>query len=146
MYKIHINDRSCSSWDTFDMNTLEKINDLTYFNPIEGKLFSNDVFSIEMDNSINIVHSSVRTGPPIPGVLILDGNKTYGREKKLANAGQTLTASKLRHSAGKLLYKCIPDDIRLPTFLVPYEIKNIGFSKVFKNLYVTIRFENWEDK
>jgi exoribonuclease R len=128
------------------MNTLEKINDLTDFNPIECKLFSNDVFSIEMDNSINIVHSSVRTGPPIPGVLILDGNKTYGREKKLANAGQTLTASKLRHSAGKLLYKCIPDDIRLPTFLVPYEIKNIGFSKVFKNLYVTIRFENWEDK
>ena len=145
MYKIHINDRSCSSWETFDMNTLEKISNLNNFNPVEGKLFTNDVFSVEMDNSINIVHSSVRTGPPIPGVLILDGNKTYGREKKIAS-GETQTASKLRHSAGKLLYKCIPDDIRLPTFLVPYEIKNIGFSKVFKNLYVTIRFDSWEDK
>lgn len=145
MYKIHINDRSCSSWETFDMNTLEKISNLNNFNPVEGKLFTNDVFSVEMDNSINIVHSSVRTGPPIPGVLILDGNKTYGREKKIVS-GETQTASKLRHSAGRLLYKCIPDDIRLPTFLVPYEIKNIGFSKVFKNLYVTIRFDSWEDK
>ena len=49
-------------------------------------------------------------------------------------------------AGGKLLYKCIPDDTRLPSFLVPYEIKSMGFSKVFTNLYVTINFEEWEDK
>ncbi len=147
MYKIHINDRNYTSWDIFDMNTLDKINHInTLFNPIESKLFSNDVFSINYDNkSLDIVHSSVRTGPPIPGVLILDGNKTYGRESKL-KSGETYTAARAKHAAGKLLYKCVPDDNRLPSFLVPYEIKNVGFSKVFKNLYVTIRFENWEDK
>ena len=61
----------------------------------------------------------------MPGVLLLDGNKTYGRQKN---------GNKIKQ--GKLLYKCIPDDMRLPAFLVPYEIKNMGFSKVFKNLYV----------
>jgi exoribonuclease R len=65
----------------------------------------------------------------MPGVLIINGNKTYGRSKN-----------------GKLLYKCVPDDKRLPPFLVPYEIKNVGFSKVFINLYVTFEFADWEDK
>ena len=46
----------------------------------------------------------------------------------------------------KMLYKCIPDDIRIPIFLVPYEIKQMGFSKVFNNLYVTIRYKQWDDK
>lgn len=36
--------------------------------------------------------------------------------------------------------------MRLPAFLVPYEIKNMGFSKVFKNLYVTFTFDEWNDK
>jgi len=75
-----------------------------------------------------IIHSTLRSGPPIPGVLIVNGNKTYGRLKD------------------KLLYKCIPDDKRVPSFLIPYEIKNIGFSKVFTNLYVTFNFVNWYDK
>jgi hypothetical protein len=30
--------------------------------------------------------------------------------------------------------------------LIPYEIKNVGFSKVNKNLYVTFVFEEWNDK
>jgi exoribonuclease R len=65
----------------------------------------------------------------MPAVLIISGNKTYGRTKN-----------------GKLLYKCVPDDRRLPPFLVPYEIKNVGFSKVFVNLYVTFSFAEWSDK
>jgi exoribonuclease R len=36
--------------------------------------------------------------------------------------------------------------MRIPAFLVPYEIKQIGFSKVFTNLYVTIRFTEWINK
>jgi exoribonuclease R len=131
--KIHVNDRSYNSWEVFDTNKFDKIS--ININPIESKLFSNDVFTIDKNNNITLLHSSIRLGPSMPGVLILDGNKTYGREKKLS-----------KPSGGRLLYKCIPDDIRLPPFLVPYEIKHMGFSKVFKNLYVTINFDNWDDK
>jgi len=140
--KIHIHDRSYSSWEVFDTNKFNKIN--ININPLESKLFTNDVFTVD-SKIVNIVHSSIRSGPAIPGVLILDGNKTYGREKKLIQ-GKTYTKDNAKLSGGKLLYKCIPDDIRLPSFLVPYEIKTMGFSKVFTNIYVTIKFENWEEK
>ena len=90
-------------------------------NPNTCKLFTNDVFSYEK-NAVTIVHSTVRSGSPMPGVLIINGNKTYGRSKN-----------------GKLLYKCVPDDKRLPPFLVPYEIKNVGFSKVFIRFICDIR-------
>ena len=142
-YKIHINDRNCSSWEVFEMEKYEKIT--LDINPVESKLFTNDVFTVDKSRNLTIVHSSIRSGPPVPGVLILDGNKTYGRERKLVE-GQTYTMSKAKNTTGRLLYKCVPDDIRLPPFLVPYEMKSVGFSKVFKNLYVTINFESWEDK
>jgi exoribonuclease R len=124
-YKIVLENRNYNSWNIYDSNNFEK-KDLQ-INPLESKLFSNDVFVIEK-NKVNIIHSSIRTGPAIAGVLIISGNKTYGRKN------------------GKLLYKCIPDDIRIPAFLIPYEIKNIGFSKIFTNLYVTFSFNEWEDK
>ena len=142
MYKIHINDRNCCSWEVIDMDKFVKI-DLD-INPIESKLFTNDVFTIDKSGKLTIVHSSIRSGPAIPGVLILDGNKTYGRERKLVE-GQTYTM-KSKSAGGKLLYKCIPDDIRITPFLVPYEIKSMGFSKVLKNLYVTVNYESWNDK
>jgi len=141
-FKIHINDRNYSSWQVFETKQFQKIDmDL---NPIENKLFTNDVFVMDEKGKAILIHSSIRCGPAIPGVLILDGNKTYGRERRIE--GQTYTMNRIKNNVGKLLYKCIPDDIRLPSFLVPYEIKNIGFSKVLKNLYVTINFEEWEDK
>lgn len=143
MFKIHVNDRSYNSWEVFDSNKFNKI-DLN-INPLENKLFTNDVFTIDKHNKVTIVHSSIRSGQAIPGVLILDGNKTYGRQYRL-EAGQTYTPRRAQMAGGKLLYKCIPDDSRLPSFLVPYDVKNMGFSKVFKNLYVTINFEQWEDK
>lgn len=143
IFKIHINDRSYHSWEVFDSNKFNKV-DLK-INPLESKLFTNDVFTINKHNEVILEHSSIRSGPAIPGVLILDGNKTYGRQHRL-EAGQTYTRKRAEMAGGKLLYKCIPDDIRLPSFLVPYEIKQMGFSKVFKNLYVTINFDNWEDK
>ena len=139
-YKIHINDRNYTSWDVFNMDTLNKT--VIDINPIENKLFTNDVFTLYDDNKIKILHSTTRSCRSIPGVLFLVGNKTYGRERKMIE-GQL---NKSKNAGSKLLYKCIPDDIRLPCFLVPYEIKNMGFSKVFKNLYVTINFESWEDK
>ena len=132
-YKIHIHDRNYTSWEIYDTGNLNKISTIE-INPIECKLFSNDVFEINTDGSVNLLHSTVRHGSSIPGVLMLDGNKTFGRQLK-ANG-----------TAGKLLYKCMPDDKRMPAFLIPYEMKHVGFSKVFKNLYVTFVFDCWEDK
>ena len=142
-FKIHINDRSYNSWEVFDANKFNKIE--VNINPLDSKLFTNDIFTINKHNEIIIEHSSIRLTSSIPGVLILDGNKTYGRQYRL-EVGKSYTRKRNEMGGGKLLYKCIPDDIRLPSFLVPYEVKNIGFSKVFKNLYVTINYDNWEDK
>ena len=124
-YKIIIEDRNYLQWKIYDSNNCEK-KEVT-INPVDNKLFSNDVFTFEK-NRVNIVHSTLRNTSAIPGVLIIVNNKTYGRKN------------------GKLLYKCIPDDIRIPAFLIPYEIKKIGFSKVFINLYVTFIFNEWNDK
>jgi exoribonuclease R len=124
-YKIVLENRNYNNWNIYDSDNFVKTD--IQLNPLENKLFSNDVFIIEK-NKVNIIHSSVRSGPTIAGVLIISGNKTYGRK------------------SGKLLYKCIPDDIRIPAFLIPYENKNIGFSKIFTNLYVTFSFNEWEDK
>ena len=97
------------------------------FDPLHHKLFNNDIFTLNKDK-VNIIHSMQRETDCIAAVLILSGNKTYGKIKD------------------KFLYKCIPDDIRIPAFLVPYEMKKMGFSKLFVNLYVTIRFTSWELK
>ena len=142
-YKIYVNDRSYTSWEVFDTNNFNKIT--LDINPLESKLLSNDVFTVKKDNTVNLIHSTIRSGPAMPAVLILAGNKTYGRQNKMKE-GKTYTKKHSDMAGGKLLYKCIPDDMRLPSFLVPYEIKNMGFSKVFKNLYVTIVFDQWEDK
>ena len=47
----------------------------------------------------------------IPGILKLEGNRTYGKVKD------------------KYYYRCYRDDKRFPEFLVAYKIKEIGFSK-----------------
>ena len=133
LYKIHIDNRNYGSWAVFNANTLEPIV-LDGFDPTQHKLFTNDVFTYNK-GKVEIVHSSMRVNENIPAVLILADNKTYGRENKPTKS-----------ATGRLLYKCIPDDTRIPIFLVPYEIKQMGFSKVFTNLYVTIRYKEWDDK
>ena len=143
IYKIYVNDRSYTSWEIFDTANFNKI--ILDIVPIESKLFSNDAFTFDYNKNVSLLHSSIRSGPPMPGVLVLAGNKTYGRQNKMKE-GQTYTKKRSDMVGGKLLYKCIPDDMRLPSFLVPYEIKNMGFSKVFKNLYVTFTFDEWNDK
>lgn len=97
-------------------------------NPIQDKMFSNDIFIIENDK-IKIIESEVKNKKEIPGVLVLENNKTFGR-----------TNNKKR-----LFYKCIPNDKQLPIFLIPYEVK-LGFLKVNKNKFVTFKFDNWDDK
>ena len=90
-----------------------------------SKMFSSDV----VDKSGTLMYSYIRSGEIIPGVLILNGNRTYGKTE----------------NGKRNLYKSIPDNRELPAFLVPYDIK-LGFSKDVKNKYVVIRFEHWNDK
>jgi exoribonuclease R len=133
LYKIIIDNRNYSNWSVLNATTLEPVSVHLEGNPLQHKLFTGDVFAFKQDNDnkIDIHYSPVRSVENIPAVLILNGNKTFGRANGLK---------------GKLLYKCVPDDVRLPPFLVPYEHKHVGFSKVFSNLYVTIRFSDWQDK
>ena len=131
LYKIHVNDRNYTDWKFYTVHQFQEVA-LPNIRPAEQKLFSNDVFSIDKTaKNIVLEHSSVRVMQSIPGVLVLKTTKTYGRDVS---------------GSGKLLYKVVPDDMRLPSFLVPYEIKTMGFSKVFVNLYVTFTFIEWNDK
>jgi exoribonuclease R len=132
MYTLNILNREYN-WTVSVKNTTS-FTSLDGFNPWEHKLFNGDQFIYDESKGIvELLESPLRTNKCIPGVLILDDNKTYGRE-----------INGLKQ--GRLLYKCIPDDIRIPIFLVPYEIKEMGFSKIFPNLYVTIFFKQWEHK
>jgi exoribonuclease R len=130
--KINIDHRNYSDWRILNADTLLPLDKISLFvdvefEPIQHKLFTGDVFTL-VNGIVTIHNSPVRTMHHIPAVIILADNKTYGRTKGIK---------------GKLLYKCIPDDIRIPIFLVPYEIKHVGFSKIFSNLYVTINFSDW---
>jgi hypothetical protein len=130
LYKIVIEDRNYTKWQLYEAPTLTN-STIPDFDPAANHLFSNDVFEHNANNGrVEIIHSSTRVVENIPAVLILADNKTYGRHP----------------INNKLMYKCIPDDVRLPTFLVPYELKHVGFSKVFVNLYVTIQYKDWTAK
>jgi exoribonuclease R len=124
-YKILVNDRNYTDWNLFDALSLNEIEKLP-INPASNKLFSSDIFEM-IENKVNILHSSVRCMPSIPGILVLKGNKTFGRIKD------------------KILYKCIPDDRRFPEFLMPYNVK-LGFSKNIDNKYIVFKFNNWDGK
>lgn len=123
--KIITEDREYLTWNVLNVYSLEEIK--VNINPFEEKLFNHDHFEM-CDDNIKLIHSSLRSTINIPGVLLLVGNKTYGKTKN------------------KNLYKCVPDDYRIPSFLIPYEIKNMGFSKVFKNIYISFSFVHWDDK
>lgn len=124
--KVHITERTYNNWAWFDGFTLESVE--CSLNPIDFKLFSDDIIEINEDSSnVKLVHSSLRQMNYIPGILNITG-KTYGRLKE------------------KLLYQCIPDDKRIPIFLVPYQDKKNGFNKSLINYYVTFSFVSWDDK
>lgn len=128
LYTIEIKDRLYSEWTVYQSNDETKEPVDIYVQPTESKLFNGDMFITNKNHTIELISSTVRSSI-IPGVIILKGNKTYGRPNN-----------------GKFWYKCIPDDPKIPSFLVPYEIKQMGFSKVFTNIYVTIAFSGWFQK
>ena len=125
-YKLRIPNRKDAIFGVVNSYTLKDIPSPIGFNPFEHKMFNQDIFTFK-DGVVNILHSSARCMKVIPGVLVLEKSQTYGRVKD------------------KFLYKCIPDDKRLPIFLIPYKLR-LGFNKNIKNKYVVFEFRNWEDK
>ncbi len=117
--ELIISNRDYSSWEFIPNSGLNNIS------PIERKLFHGDILS---DNG-ELINSPIRTMKQIPGILILDDGKTYGRTE----------------NGKRLLYRCIPDNKRLPVFLVPFDLK-LGFSKDVKNKYILFKFDKWYGK
>ena len=130
MIKILINNREYNDFEFIDPDTNNTLSnsDYNYINPIDLKLFTKDYLNVENKNVV-VHHSYIRKEAKMAGVLVLENNKTYGRNK----------------NGKRLLYKCLPDDKRLPAFLIPYEIK-YNFNKKFKNKYVVFEFDYWENK
>ena len=124
MLKLHNNDRYYNSFKVIDTTELKETPLL--IDPCKEKLFHNDIFH-HTEGTIKLVHSPTRTAKNISGILVVN-NKTYGRVKD------------------KFLYKCIPDDKRLPEFIIPYVPKLKGFSKKLTNVYITFSFLNWNNK
>jgi len=132
--RIFIAERNYNTWHFVDADTSQNLSaeefpELAAIHPLKHKLFGKDIFSIDSAGGVQMIHSYIKSCKTIAGVLILESNKTFGR-----------TVNKKR-----LLYKCIPDDSRLPIFLIPYDAK-LGFSKLQKNKYVVFKFDHWNDK
>jgi len=119
--KINIQDRNYSSWDIVDAKSLKPME--LKICPIKLKLFNQDIFS-----QGEIIDSPTRSMKKIPGVLVLEGNRMYGKIKR-----------------NRYYYRVVPDDRCLPEFLMAYSPK-IGFEKKQKNKYVLFRFKEWYEK
>ena len=84
-YTFSSNSRDYNDWTTEPMI-------MENFEPLQHRVFSKDVFELNNDN-VTILTSPVREYQHHCGVLILQGNKTFGKAPK-----------------GRLYYKCIPND------------------------------------
>jgi len=126
MYQIYVTGRDYQQVTLHDSKTFQPIETPKDFNPIQSKLFHQDIFHKKTD-VVDIIHSSLRQRTNIPGVLVLQGNRMYGRYKK------------------KHLYKCIPDDRRLPIFLIPYQLR-LAFHKHLQNKYIIFKYQHWKEE
>ena len=122
-YKLKVEDRNYEKYSIYHSTSLT-ITDIS-IHPIREKLFDQDIFHTE-GTKVSLVHSSVRQMSAIPGVLVV--HRTFGRWKR-----------------DKFLYQCIPDDRRLPIFLVSHKL-TLGFHKKKTNKYITFKFLNWDKK
>ena len=124
--KISVDDRYYKKYNIKNSLTNEEIE--TGIDPIKNNLFDQDVFKINEKGEAEIYHSPLRSMQNIPAILVLEGDRIYGKTNK-----------------GRPLYRCIPDDRRIPEFLVPYTMKS-SFNKKKYNKYVLFKFNNWNEK
>ena len=80
--KILINKRDYTDYQFIEPETNNSLKneDYNFIDPIKDKLFTRDYLSIT-DNKFTLDHSYVRESGKMAGVLILQDNKTYGRNK-----------------------------------------------------------------
>ena len=126
-YQVNIYDRNYTKWDLCELSSNSTIENTEIVNPLINKLFDGDIIK-RVDDSITKL-SGLDNKAKLEGVLLLEGNKTFGR-----------TPNKKR-----LYYRCIPNNKNYPVFLVPYDVK-IGFSKHQQNKYVLFNYDNWTSK
>ena len=125
-YKISVSDRNYNKYEYLDSKTLKKVEPQPPINPLQYNLFNQDIIEYS-DNNCKIVHSSIRS-TKLSGVLVLEDNIRHGSIGNNRNM--------------KYLYKCIPDDKRLPEFLIPYKIK-LAFHKKIENIYIIFEVNKW---
>ena len=123
-YKIIIYDKTYTKYQLFD--TITNVPCDTPIQPIQQKRFSEDIVS---ENG-TLLFSKIRSMDAIPGILILENNRTYGR-----------TPNKKR-----LFYRCILYDPTLPDFIVAYSPSSPEFSKNPKNMFILFKFDQWTNK
>jgi len=122
-FTLQIHSRNYETWSITQSADYAPSN--PNYHPQDHKHFHEDVID---STTLTIISSPLREQPYIPGILVLENNKTYGR-----------TENKKR-----LLYKCIPHKKNYPAFLVPYE-PTLGFSKHILNHYVIFKYTQWND-
>jgi len=126
-YKVKVDDRNYTNTSFYDLtnHTIAETNNNIH--PLTNKLFDGDIVEFN-ENGVTKI-SGLDNNAQLEGVLILEGNKTFGRTP----------------NNKRLYYKCIPENKKYPVFLVPYDMK-LGFSKHPLNKYVLFNFSNWTSK
>ena len=125
--ELHIENRNYTNYIWKVANSGYEDTSIKCPNPLEEKLFHGSIYHPDTNN---FIPSPILKNKKIPGVLILEGNKTYGRQIK-ASSGK-----------GRLYYRCIPSNKHLPIFLIPYE-PVMDFSKHQVNLFVLFEYKEW---
>lgn len=120
MFKFAADDRYYAAWH------VEGGAPTPPLDPVRSKLMNGDTFDI--DDGVAIIRSSpAREASRHLGVLAVSSVATYGIHR------------------GKHLFRCVPDDKKLPCFLVPYRPRH-KFVKHRANRFISFRFKNWSGK
>ena len=107
-YKIYVSDRNYNEYTIYNAKTMKKNEVHTVIEPLKLKLLNCDIFTIIKDN-VKIIHSPTRESKYISGVLVLQGNKTYGKglvqqSRKLSyNARLKVTVAKYYTPSGRCI-------------------------------------------
>jgi hypothetical protein len=126
-YKIILYDKAYTKYQLYDIPSETGLTALPpVIDPIQQKLFTNDIVS----DTGKRLFSEIRNAPAMPGVIVLEDNRTYGR-----------TSNNKR-----LFYRCTLYDPALPDFIVSYSPSSHEFSKNPKNMFVLIKFGQWVGK
>jgi exoribonuclease R len=120
---VEIDDASYSAWRFAEVSPSAESGDIN-INPISARLFHGDRVRIVAD-TITVLDSPVRAMDSIAGVLLFT-SPPCGRCAR----------------TGKMLWRVVPHDRRLPEFVVP-AVQKLGFEKHRVNTYVLFAVREW---